>query len=273
MTTHHIAVPALSFNGVEIHARNEMLSLTDMWKAQGADPARRPVDWLRGEQAKRFILFMAEDLGMGEVGKSHFGLVRGARGGEAGGATFAHWQVAMAYAKYLSPEFHMWCNTVVRERMEGKPAGLVPADVRELLERTNGMCKSVVRDLTEMKAKVTRLEAAHVAPTFDLAGTVTSDTMIEMAGIARKDRVRGTSAMITSAMLDFCGGSGCFRTPSDLNPARPWRFPRDKAREWLFGESYGAERTRNQIAAQKRKKDKTGQRTMHLVPMPDRPGA
>lgn len=35
-----------------------------------------------------------------------------------GGATFAHWQIGLAYAKYLSPEFHMWCNEVVRERME-----------------------------------------------------------------------------------------------------------------------------------------------------------
>lgn len=31
----------------------------------------------------------------------------------------------MAYAKYLSPEFHMWCNTVVRERMHGRPPVVV----------------------------------------------------------------------------------------------------------------------------------------------------
>lgn len=271
MTSDHIArqEPArnlpLAFNGVEIHDRNEMLCLTDMWKAHGADPARNVAEWLRSADAKRFIEVLAEAHNMGN---SHVMTKKGKNGG-----TYAHWQIGLAYARYLSPEFHMWCNTVVRERMEGKPAGLLPADVRELLERTNGMCRMLAHKVTEVESTVHRLEAAHVAPTFDLAGTVTSDTMIEMAGIARKDRVRGTSAMITSAMLDFCGGSGCFRTPSDLNPARPWRFPRDKAREWLFGESYGAERTRNQIAAQKRKKDKAGQRTMHLVPMPDRPGA
>lgn len=157
MTTHHIAVPALSFNGVEIHARNEMLSLTDMWKAAGADPARRPAEWLRGEQAKRFILFMAEDLGMGEVGKSHFGLVRGARGGEAGGATFAHWQVAMAYAKYLSPEFHMWCNTVVRERMEGKPAQAAMV----LTEDTKAILGNMIKNCTGL---VVREYLAQVVP-------------------------------------------------------------------------------------------------------------
>lgn len=33
-----------------------------------------------------------------------------------GGGTWAHWHIAMAYAKFLSNEFHMWANTVVRER-------------------------------------------------------------------------------------------------------------------------------------------------------------
>ncbi|WP_127089060.1 KilA-N domain-containing protein [Aquabacter cavernae] len=32
-----------------------------------------------------------------------------------GGGTYAHWQIGLAYAKYLSPEFHMWRNTAVRE--------------------------------------------------------------------------------------------------------------------------------------------------------------
>ena len=30
------------------------------------------------------------------------------------GGTWAHWQLALSYARYLSPAFHLWCNTVVR---------------------------------------------------------------------------------------------------------------------------------------------------------------
>ena len=41
------------------------------------------------------------------------------RGGKSPG-TWAHWQVAMNYARYLEPSFAAWCNQVVRERMEGK---------------------------------------------------------------------------------------------------------------------------------------------------------
>jgi hypothetical protein len=48
--------------------------------------------------------------------------LRGRRGG-----TWAHWQLALPYARYLSPGFHLWCNTVVRAAMArhaGPPAAL-----------------------------------------------------------------------------------------------------------------------------------------------------
>ena len=55
------------------------------------------------------------------------GLVVTARGN--GGSTWAHWQLALAYARYLSPAFHAWCNAVVRnavERFGGPPQGRDP---------------------------------------------------------------------------------------------------------------------------------------------------
>lgn len=104
----------LSFNGAVIRDRDEMLSLTDMWKAQGGDPARQPANWLASQEAKRFMSVLEEIHNPGISGVI-------AKKGKNGG-TYAHWQIGLAYAKYLSPEFHMWCNTVVRERMEHKPA-------------------------------------------------------------------------------------------------------------------------------------------------------
>lgn len=108
----------ITYHGVIIHDRQEKLSLTDMWRASGADESRRPVIWLGSAEAKRFIEFLAETL---NVKNFDFEIIQTVRGGNAAG-TWAHWQVALAYAKYLSPEFHVWCNTVVRERMEGKPS-------------------------------------------------------------------------------------------------------------------------------------------------------
>lgn len=147
-------VASLVYNGAIIRDRGEMLSLTDMWKSAGAEHSKRPVEWLRGEHAQRFISFMAEDLGMGEVGKSHFGLVASAKGGAHGGSTFAHWQIALAYAKYLSPEFHVWCNQVVRDRMEGKAPAAIPGDVLEMLRRTDGIAKMLAHKVTEIEKAI-----------------------------------------------------------------------------------------------------------------------
>lgn len=136
-------LPALVYKGEVIHERHEMLSLTDMWKAEGGDFSRKPAEWARSADAKRFIEFVAISL---NVGNSH--LLKGASG--RGGSTFAHWQVALAYAKYLSPEFHMWCNTVVRERMEGAPRTdhLIAEDLgRDARSAIGGIVKAVVPGL------------------------------------------------------------------------------------------------------------------------------
>ena len=37
------------------------------------------------------------------------------------GETFAHWQIALAYAKYLSPELHMAVNEVFMRYKAGDP--------------------------------------------------------------------------------------------------------------------------------------------------------
>ena len=147
MTLPEKTIPNLSFNGSVIHDRGDMLSLTDMWRAHGSDPARQPSNWLASADAKRFV----ETLNFLEPGNSGVQSKRGGRG--VGGSTFADWQIAMAYAKYLSPEFHMWCNTVVRERMEGRSistAGL-PADVLELISRTDGISRMLSHKVTEME--------------------------------------------------------------------------------------------------------------------------
>ena len=117
---------ALVYAGSPIAERDEMLSLTDMWTAarrkhveDGGDPgyfeSRRPSDWRILPEAKRFIAALAQST---NAGKSGIGLIEAARGGKTPG-TYAHWQIGLAYAQYLSADFHMWCNTVVRQHMEG----------------------------------------------------------------------------------------------------------------------------------------------------------
>jgi len=102
----------LTYCGTHIRDRDEMLCLTDMWRAAGAEENKRPAEWLRQENPQEFMRFIADSL---NVGIDHIAVAE--RGGRDP-ATWAHWQVGMAYAKYLSSEFHAWCNEVVRSHME-----------------------------------------------------------------------------------------------------------------------------------------------------------
>lgn len=83
-----------------IRDRNEMLSLTDMWKAQGALEGRRPDDWKKDGAHREFMEHVALVLNAPVEG-----IWKGTRG--ANGGAFAHWQIGLAYAKHLSPEFRM----------------------------------------------------------------------------------------------------------------------------------------------------------------------
>ena len=110
------AVIPLVYKGTTIHERHEMVSLTDMWKAAGSDEQKAPAKWRALPAARAFVEHVALT-----VGKSDSDLFDTKIGGRVKG-TWAHWHVAMAYAKYLDHDFHMWCNEVVRAHMERAPA-------------------------------------------------------------------------------------------------------------------------------------------------------
>jgi hypothetical protein len=136
-------ITTLSYRGRPIRLRGAMLNLTDMWRAAGCPEHRRPAKWLALDETARFRAHAhahwteteeqkaGEDQGGDNVlpediirldADGFVAALRGRRGG-----TWAHWQLALPYARYLSPGFHLWCNTVVRAAMArhaGPPAAL-----------------------------------------------------------------------------------------------------------------------------------------------------
>lgn len=128
---------AIAYNGVVIHDRADTLSLTDMWKAAGSPSGRAPSDWLALDATKDFVAVVEASHNAGKSG------IMAKKG--KGGGTYAHWQIALAYAKYLSPEFHMWCNSVVRERMEGRSVSTEVALNREAKAAVGSIVKGCAR--------------------------------------------------------------------------------------------------------------------------------
>lgn len=112
----------IQYGSTIVRRDGDFFSLTDMWRAEGSPEHKRPVDWSRFEGAS-FIEFIGDSL---KVSGAHFDCIRTLRGGNNPG-TWGHWQVALAYAKYLSPKFHAWCNEIVRAHLADEKAASTPA--------------------------------------------------------------------------------------------------------------------------------------------------
>lgn len=102
----------LVIGGTEVRTNESgLVSLTDIHAAaerEGlADGKRKPGDWAR-ESGADFIDFVAENLHTRKTGIYKSSKARADRGG----GTYAHWQIALAYAKYLSPQLHMQVNEI-----------------------------------------------------------------------------------------------------------------------------------------------------------------
>jgi hypothetical protein len=109
-------LPSLTVSGHAIRTNpqnSDLISLTDLHRAAGGADNQRPYEWLRLPHTMAFMATVAEKL---NTGPSH--ILETKRGRGVGG-TYAHWQIALAYAKYLSPELHMAVNEVYMRYRSG----------------------------------------------------------------------------------------------------------------------------------------------------------
>lgn len=130
----------LVFNGHVIADRGEYVSITDFWRSKGSPENKRPEDWKKDAGNVAFLEHVARVLNTPVEG-----IWKGTRG--KGGGTMVHWHIALDYAQWLDHDIHMWCNTAVREKMEGKAvataAGLTEYD-RQIIGNIVKNCTGVV---------------------------------------------------------------------------------------------------------------------------------
>jgi hypothetical protein len=133
---------AVKFNGGEFFMKvvdGKMISLTDMWRGMGLPKDKSPTDWLRIAETADFITVCIVNMVPAHVLAKRPAALTDKKGmrlwaesilkeaeslsilkrtqGRSGG-TFAHRQIAMEYAGYLSPELRVLVNQVFIERLE-----------------------------------------------------------------------------------------------------------------------------------------------------------
>ncbi len=107
---------ALTINGKPVKTNADgLISLTDLFNIAchggDADGKRDPRRW-KDEAGQDFIAAVAQSLNVPAAD-----IYKATKG--KGGGTFAHWQIALAYAKYLSPALHMQVNEVYARFVTG----------------------------------------------------------------------------------------------------------------------------------------------------------
>nr|WP_294563766.1 KilA-N domain-containing protein [uncultured Rhodopila sp.] len=129
---------SLTYEGKPIQRRGEFLNLTSMWFAMARPPNGHPTDWLRLPETRRFLRHLSSRIDdapvmdctdgadlSGLIGVDTDDLVLKTRGRKGG--TWAHWQLGLIYARYLSPAFHLWCNRILRDGIERLGGGSPPS--------------------------------------------------------------------------------------------------------------------------------------------------
>ena len=89
-----------------------MVNATEMAKAFGHN--KRPQYWLHTQQAKEYISALSKARNL-----AFDNLVIVKRGAATnGGGTWLHSDLAIEFARWLSPEFSIWCNDIIKALMQ-----------------------------------------------------------------------------------------------------------------------------------------------------------
>jgi hypothetical protein len=136
------------FNGTPItfnKGESLMVNATQMAKPFG----KRPTDWLKYQQSADFIAALAK---VRNVTLDDLVVIR--KGGSDPG-TWMHEDVALEFARWLSPEFAIWCNDRIKELLlNNRP--LSPA---ELMLQQAHMLVDIEKRQTETEKKLKELDA------------------------------------------------------------------------------------------------------------------
>lgn len=135
---------AITFNAGD----GVMVNATEMAKVFG----KRPIDWLQNKQTEEFLSELSK------VRKSTLAdLVQVTKGGDNPG-TWMHEDVALEFARWLSPKFAIWCNDRIKELLT-QGVSTISNDDEAILHAMQVLQKRIEDNKALLQAKDEQIEA------------------------------------------------------------------------------------------------------------------
>lgn len=131
----------------------QMWNLNAMHQAAGGLSHKRPHEWMKRDQTQEFVAALARKL------PAQGGSLVVTQEGRSGG-TWAHWQIAAAYAHYLNPDFYIQWNEWAMERVSAQ--GLDEGRLAAIEARLAALEGKRSRPARELGAEVLGEGAAEV---------------------------------------------------------------------------------------------------------------
>lgn len=135
----------LQYNGNKIEQRESdgYVNATQMAKANG----KRLDNYMRLESTAKYIEALGNSLGSEVV------LIKSVKG--VYGGTFIHPLLAIHLGQWISPEFHVWCNTHIKTLMEKGTTSLVnkrdAIDYIEVIPKLEAIKNPMMRSILEQR--------------------------------------------------------------------------------------------------------------------------
>lgn len=132
------------------NGKNVMVNATEMAKTFG----KRPAKWLELPSTKEFLAALTD------VRKSDFALIQTDKGGiSGGGGTWMHEDVALEFARWLSPAFAIWCNDRIKELLKYGMTATQPT-LDEMVNNPDLVIR-IATQLKQEREEKARLEAEN----------------------------------------------------------------------------------------------------------------
>lgn len=132
------------------NGKNVMVNATEMAKTFG----KRPAKWLELPSTKEFLAALTD------VRKSDFALIQTDKGGiNGGGGTWMHEDVALEFARWLSPAFAIWCNDRIKELLKYGMTATQPT-LDEMVNNPDLVIR-IATQLKQEREEKARLEAEN----------------------------------------------------------------------------------------------------------------